>query len=185
MEVILSFVFCWMLMLIVDLNGWSLQSFSLIKSDLILAILFLCMEFVIFFDLPGSKFLKNSQQFSLQNSILLKTFAENEDKIEKIRLAVFIPTLILALVISGMFRRSQIFGYYLCFWFCINSDIAFVLASPKERNCIVEKLDLKIGKDFWFSLLHFSEFLRFGFIFSNRFPHRLKPMVQVHAWKAD
>ena len=128
---------------IVDLSEWSPQSFSLIKADLILGILFLCAELVIFFDLPGSKFLKNSSQFSLKNSVLLKTFSENENKIKKIRLAVFIPTLVLTLVISGIFRRSLIFGYYICFWFFINSDIAFVLASPEERKLYWQKFGIE------------------------------------------
>lgn len=93
------------------------------------------MEFMIFFDLPGSKFLKNSDQFALKNTILSKIFSENEAKIRKIRFAIFILTTILVFIILTIVKRFEIiYRSYFIFWFCTNSDIAFALATPEERK---------------------------------------------------
>lgn len=126
--------FYWALITILRGIEKSLHSFSTLTEHIAFVFLFLFIEVAIFFHFPSSKFLKNRNAYSLKNTTLANVFIQNEEKIRKIRLAIGIPALILAFVLSGMFRYLDIVLYYICFCGCINLDIALVLASSEERK---------------------------------------------------
>ena len=77
--------FYWTVTVLCNLYVRSPQAFYPEITDFAFGMLFLLVELVIFFDLSGSKFLKNLEQFSLKSTTLSAIISKNERKIKKIQ----------------------------------------------------------------------------------------------------
>lgn len=133
----------WLLLILIDIKSNSSAS-SLSNWDIASGILFLLGEFVIFFDLPGAKILKNSNQLALKKIGLSEIASTNEEKIKKIRIIIFMLTMIIVLSISKIAQCNGIIcRSYIIFLFCTNLDIALALATAEARKQYLKKFGVE------------------------------------------